>query len=374
MVNIALCILLYLMTISAVAAQDKVTSAKAATPPRDSANIFISGHSLTDNPFGNYIEAIAKSRGQAIRWNQQINIGSPIRARTHGPSRTRWPAEAHGSNKLGQPSGDIRKEFRTGALIGGARYDTLIITERHDLLNVLLWEDTVRELRDYHETLIESSPAGQTYFYESWLQVRDTSNPKSWTAYERASSKIWQCVATRINSALEAEGRPDRILNLPAGLALVELVEHAIAAKIPGLTGANTKALLNRIFSDDVHMTQLGHYYLAAVSYSAIYRRSPVGAWAPSNIDGALAAGLQELAWKTISNYYANYSPLTLPQCRALMQESYCDEWARYMQPVQGCKQFFMRLQIGSGPSDTNPLYFDPASDKSFWLARPPTR
>src|ERR1700752_3843257 len=64
--------------------------ARAGTSPngklnsKSSASFFISGHSLTDNPYADYLVHITKSLGVSSEYNQQIVIGSPLRVRTRG--------------------------------------------------------------------------------------------------------------------------------------------------------------------------------------------------------------------------------------------------------------------------------------------------
>ena len=67
--------------------------------------------------------------------------------------------------------------------------------------------------------------------------------------------------------------------------ALAELVERATQGHgVAGVTGSTVRNTVNRIVNDDVHLTRLGSYYMALVSYAAIYRRSPEGAWAPEDV------------------------------------------------------------------------------------------
>ncbi|MCF6289183.1 MAG: hypothetical protein L3J53_08130, partial [Proteobacteria bacterium] len=64
-------------------------------------NIFISGHSLIDNPFAEFLEGISTDKGITYNWNQQIGIGSPIRVRTSGNSSppNNWQGYNTGKNR-----------------------------------------------------------------------------------------------------------------------------------------------------------------------------------------------------------------------------------------------------------------------------------
>ncbi|MGA9522647.1 MAG: hypothetical protein WBV82_14365, partial [Myxococcaceae bacterium] len=104
------------------------------------ARIFFSGHSLLDNPMPDYVELIATGLGKDINWNQQNVIGSPIRARTWGGGN--WAGYLQGKNRNGHNM-DVVQELRQPNTLGlHERYDTLLITDRHDILGVIEWEDT----------------------------------------------------------------------------------------------------------------------------------------------------------------------------------------------------------------------------------------
>ena len=62
----------------------QVMPTSANTPPQ---RIFISGHSLVDQPLPDNLESIAKSLGTAIQWNRQYMVGSSIRDRVQGRGR-----------------------------------------------------------------------------------------------------------------------------------------------------------------------------------------------------------------------------------------------------------------------------------------------
>jgi hypothetical protein len=336
---------------------------------RASARLFISGHSLTDNPLGEHVVAIAGSLGgsSAARYNQQIVIGSPIRVRTDQPAG--WAGYRLGKNRDGSNM-NVIGELRSPATLGpGERYDTLVIAERHDLLGSLEWENTVRYLRHFHERLLAGNPQGRTYFYETWFDISNRADPRAWIAHERAASQAWQCVAARVNHSLAAEGRPDRITSLPAGAALVDLVEKATQGTVAGVTGASVNDTVNRLLSDNVHLTPMGVYYMALVTYSAVYQRSPVGAWVPAGIGSTAGRSLQEHAWAFVSNFYANVRAPNLDSCRTDVAQSFCQAyWGYRGQPgnAAGCTRTF-----SAADARRNPLFYDAATDTTYWFPAP---
>lgn len=339
---------------------------KSPLPPPGNLRLFVSGHSLTDNPIADDILQIAASQGTPGRYNQQILLGSTIRARTHGQGN--WSGYRQGKNREGTNT-DVIAELREGKAIGGDRYSVLLITERHDLVGAMIWEDTIRHLRHFHEQAYKANPSVQTHLYASWLGIKNKADPQPWIRYERAADQAWQCVAQRVNTSLAHEGRPDRLRHIPAGAALAELVEQATRKQVPGLTQASVQATVNQLFTDDVHLTRAGAYYVALVSYATIYGRSPIGAWAPAGIGGAQARALQTVAWDFVSqaSQVDSKNP-ALAQCSSYMVESFCETFWTYVDradAIGSCKRTFAQ------PRPENPLHFDPQRDAGHWLPTP---
>ncbi len=353
---------------------------------RDRANVFISGHSLTDQPLPEYLAKVAESLGTPLRWNRQ-NVGaSSLRERTRGMNLDApgWSGYRLGANREGERM-DVVAELRRPQTLGGERYDALLITELNGLLYPLFDLDAVRYLRHFHERLIEGNPDGQTYFFEPWTGVDSKDDPTRWIAYERNGSPVWQCMATRINVSLAAEGRRDRISSMPGGWMMAALVEQATqGTALPGITGTTVRETLDRLFSDDVHLTALGKYYLALVTYVTLSGRSPLGAWAPEGVSPAQATSLQQYAWDALTKYRANNQPLDLASCRKVLTEGFIWQFWSYsrdyptkdtVSKVRGYwrsarNSISNHWQVRRNNA-SNPLHFDAATDKDYWFPAP---
>lgn len=314
-----------------------------AGTPLSRARVLFSGHSLSDNPLSDHFHALAQSRGKDNAWQQQIVIGSPLRVRTWGHNGPAWSGYSTGKNRSGQNL-NILNELANPQTIGaGERYTHLVVTDRHDISEVIRWENAVGYLRHYHDRLIAANGAAHTYYYQTWLEL-DKSNPQPWIDYERQALGAWECAASKVNLTLEAAGRPDRVTMLPGGAALVHLVEAMRDNPVAGISGT-TSQKLNQIFSDDVHLTNLGMYFMAAVQYAAVYRSSPVGAPAPSGLNAATVADLQDIAWTFVTNYYAqpDAGTRTMASCRSLMQGVCQGFWTLRNNTgnIAGCQSFF---------------------------------
>ncbi len=351
------------------------TPTPTATPEvsRTSARVFISGHSLLWEPVGPNLVAIAASKGGSAKFNQQIMSGSTILQRSRGNSTegsTQYAGYSTGFNRDWSTGLNIVNELNNPQTLGGDIYDTLILTERHDMLGSLQWQNTVKYLRHYHERMIQGNPQAQTYFYEAWLSHKRTKIPE-WITYERQTSLAWNCVAVRINHSLAAEGRSDRIKSLPAGAALAELVHRATTSNVNGITGGTLDETLDRLFTDDVHLTPLAFYYVSLVTYAVVYSQSPIGAAYPNGVTAAQAASLQAIAQDYVSNYRNSFATRTLAQCQASMPD-YCStywnfDWAYSNNPGQipSCRAWLMQQDSG------NPFYYNATNDASYWLLAP---
>jgi hypothetical protein len=336
---------------------------------------FVSGHSLTDDPLAEYIAAIGKSRGVEMSWNEQIVIGSPLRVRTRGETNRPglWDGYRLGKNANGRTGLDILKEFSKQ---NSRPYDTLIVTEGHKPVPNLIWNDTVRYLRHVHERLIEHNPAARTFLYESWESVKDKSAPDPWIAVVRDESKVWSCVASRINTSLQHEGRTDRIATIPVGVALADLVEAIGKGAVAPLVQPARTSAFDGILSDDVHLTQFGYYYVALFTYVSVTNQPVEGVWRPPGISPATALALQTLAW-TSHQKRSVAAPPDLTDCRQLMTTRFCDAWNAYgpnkwSAPQPGCKTYFARETMAlEGEHGPNPFAFDPAADAAYWFAPP---
>jgi hypothetical protein len=362
------------------------TTMDQTVAPREAARIFVSGHSLTDHPFPDYLATIAESLSTPAVWNQQNLFGSSIRERVRGrgAGETGWAGYWAGENRDGLGL-NVIDELRWPQTIDSDRYDALIITEQHTLLGSLIWNDTVRYLRHFHDRLIDGNPQATTYLYHSWISLNDKDDPGRWITYERDAYQAWQCVVARINQSLAAEGRIDRILSLPVAVALAALVERATRGTgLPRISGASVRQTMDRLFRDDVHLTSLGTYYAALVSYAGVYRRSPVGAWAPPDVDAEQAKVLQTIAWAFVRDYSKEQRGGSLETCRAFVKDEFVYTFWSYMRDTYWRPesnaitayakwlQHLVRWRYRLGrDDDDNPLYYNAVRDRSYWYPAP---
>ncbi len=318
-----------------------------------------------DNPLADDVASVASSLGKQTLWNQQIYLGSYISARTRGANGNDWGGYKIGKNRNGSNM-NVINELRNPQTLSGQRYDALIIAENHNVR--LEWESGVRYARHMHERLIEGNPQATSYIYHAWQNIGDKNNPSSWLTHERAAATAWQCMASRINASLAGEGRSDRVHYLPAGLALSKLVERATQSNLEGVTAGSVGETMNTLFYDNVHLTNLGAYYMSLVTYASVYRSPPTGAWVPAGVSATAAKSLQDVAWDAVASFYNNPVYPDTASCAAYMRNDFCARIANYIgdqQNINFCVETFSKQTV------ENPFYYNPAIDASAWAPAP---
>ena len=306
-------------------------------------SIMFTGHSLLDNPLPDFFETIARSKGKTLAWEQQNIPGSPLRIRTWGEGA--WSGYRSGKNHHGGTADVLAALSQGPAPSKKTRFDTLIVTERHDILGTIEWENTIGYLRHFHDRLIEQNSSAKSYFYQSWLSI-DRTKPSDWIDYEKNALVAWQCVASKVNFTVEAANRADRIDVLPAGAGLAHLIESARRGEIDALRGSELD-ILNAVFRDDVHLTPAGNYFVASLIFAVIYKETPVGAASVRGVSTDLARSLQDISWRIAEKFdkkTRETSSLTMEQCRERIVQDVCPRFwtmVKEKRMISPCRAYF---------------------------------
>ena len=320
------------MTEKAPASATAVFSAAYGSQSDAPRKLFISGHSLTDRPLPDYLAEIAADAGNPLQWNMQHLPGSSLRARTQGAGPARWSGYRTGTDRDRRPI-DVLEELAPGA--DGITYDTLILNEVHTLLESLIWNDTIGNAVDYEARFFSSNPDGQTYLYASWLNIDDLGDPARWVAYEKAATRAWQCTVTRINDRLSEKKRTRPVRLIPAAQALAALVERTVSADgVEGLNAPTTRATMERLFTDDVHLTDLGNYYIALIGHIALYGGLPADPWVPSDLDPAQAMALQQFARDFMVRWHQQQANVRI-DCPRYLADDFAETYLAYVRDTK---------------------------------------
>lgn len=253
-------------------------------------NIFFIGHSLVNHELPQIFNEIAKSGDNTSHTHKvQITNGAPLKWNWEKGDQ----AEGHNA-RVEIPKGD---------------YDVVIMTEAVPLINHLKWSDTYQYGGNYYDLAIKSNKETQVYLYETWHCINsgdtcayDPLDSIPWRKRLDDDLMSWQGITDSINKLHSGK----KMLTIPAGQAMGALYDEIEKGNIPDL------ASIRNVFQDDIHLNDIGHYFIACVMYATVYKKSPVGLtnkaknqWGNffDSPSPELAKKMQEIAWKTVVDY-----------------------------------------------------------------------
>lgn len=252
--------------------------------------IIQSGHSLTD-PIPDPLRAMivaAGNRGAAV--DRSTIPGSPM--------DWRW------NNEPGHGSPNARTAINN--------YDVLVLTERVSLSNTLPWHNSPEQALLWYELAATEGNGGQgaeTILYATWIGIDSGPNaenpyndPEGFIPFrERLDREMarWEQIQAHVNENRGAGSPPMRMI--PGPLLMAEIYDGIAAGTVPDLSD------ISDLFSDDIHINDLGAYYIALAHYAVIFERDPRGLpnrlGMPSSPSRALADWMQETVWRIVSEY-----------------------------------------------------------------------
>lgn len=268
---------------------DTAMAARYATPlsaPEGPIAVFHIGHSLVNR---NMPAMLAQLAGEGHRYESQLGWGATLRSHWGDiPVNGAEVENAHPHYR------DAREAVASGD------YDALVLTEMVEIRDALRYHDSPRYLAAFAEEAWKAQPDVRIYLYETWHQLDDA---EGWL--ERLDADLlrhWEKGLLRPALGRLPEGA--RIHLIPAGQALGALVREIEARG--GVGNVEDRASL---FKDQIHLNDLGNYFVALVHYAVLYQKSPVGLpHALLRGDGTtadapapeLAQLMQEVVWATV--------------------------------------------------------------------------
>ncbi|MBK6578423.1 MAG: hypothetical protein IPG17_19955 [Sandaracinaceae bacterium] len=272
------------------ASTDATATPRDTAPPRDgqppvvlpdpgtpltSANVFFLGHSLQGWQAPAMIANFSTHAGATYNYKAAIGIGANLAWQWEHPER----AEGHNPRTT----------------LAAEPFDVLVMTEAIPLASQIAGADSSGNFGRFLALAHAQNPNVQAYLYETW----DYLTVSNWRAQLDSDRALWASIITDVNAA-----HPGRdVLLIPGGRAMAALHDRIEAGQVPGITN------LRDLFTDDVHLTNTGWYFIAMVQYATIFRRSPVGLpAATTNRFGeaippppaAAVPVMQEVAWQVV--------------------------------------------------------------------------
>lgn len=255
--------------------------------------VLMIGHSLFGTTGPTMLErALVAGTGEGSVRAQIIN-GAPL--------RYNWD-QSHSAEGV-----DARDVLPEGAITH------LILTEAIPLANHTQWSDTEVYAQAFAGLAVAANPNTQIYVQETWHSLNsgtgvaveyDDKAHVPWRTRLDQDLPSWEQIVAGIAAGNRSPTSTVRLI--PAGQALGRLHDEIAAQNIPGLQD------IAALFDDDIHLNDLGHYFVAMVQYATLTGRDPMGLpvgfkdrWGDrfDTPDPDLARALQRVAWEAVQAY-----------------------------------------------------------------------
>ncbi len=311
--------------------------------PRDSAQVYWVGHSLMNG----IDEAVPDSKNVM----ELVGALAQSRSQSYGHyDHTNWGAPLH-YNWRGNNPGDERDDSKARADRGylsehGRDYDVFVFTEVVPIDEALGWADSTYYLRKFYCEALAQNPHAEVFVYTTWNNTQPSApGALDFEAQLRSNRDYWEQLADdSLGNRVPNPGRLGRLLSrvgirekhcaptkafrfIPGGAAMLALSARLseLGERGPRLDDGRLLTM-SELFAnpytnwdearldaqstlalrhpsrehDDIHLSAVGSYFVALVSYAAIYRADPSGLpnfdYLPE--DGALL--LQQVAWRAV--------------------------------------------------------------------------
>ena len=268
---------------------DEQMSALYAQPlpaPDGALRVFHIGHSLVNRDMPAMLAQLA---GEGHSYESQLGWGATL--------KSHWGDEP--VNGFEEENAHPRYRDAREAVSSGD-YDSIVLTEMVEIRNALRYFDSSRYLAQFTEAAKSARPDTRVYLYETWHPLDD---PDGWLDRLDADlSRYWEGGILR--PALYTLPEGTRISLIPAGQAMAAFVRE-----VEERGGVGNVRDRNDLFSDQIHLNDMGNYLVALVHYAVLYGSSPEGlphqllradgtpATAP---DPETARLMQEVAWRVV--------------------------------------------------------------------------
>ena len=197
----------------------------------------------------------------------------------------------------------------TNGLAAGG-FDVLVLTESVPRYPQIIG-DTYAYADSFYRFATLYNPKIRVYLYEDWhcllsgtpTQCSYDINSNPWRQRLTDDLPMWESVIDTLNARFKPEVP---VCLIPGGQGLAMLYDSIQAGAVPGISS------MNQLFSDDIHLSDVGKYFIACIHFATIHGTSPEGltnqlqVWwggdfTPPSL--ALAAKFQQIAWKVAVSY-----------------------------------------------------------------------
>jgi len=263
---------------------------------------FYIGHSLSDQ-IPDMVQSLSDDHAEVdFSWIYQSIPGAPL--------RWQWDRKDAMDYNLNPPRFYGFYDTNGGLPVGD--FDVLVLTESVPRYQSII-DETYQYADSFYNYALSHNPNLRVYLYEDWhclLSGTPTGcdydvDANSWRQRLDDDLSMWESVVDTLNQRF-APATP--VCLIPAGQGLAALYDSIQVGAIPGIGS------INDLFSDNIHLNDVGKYFVACIHFSMLHGVSPVGltnqlqVWWGGDFDPpspALALKFQQMAWE-VSNSYPN--------------------------------------------------------------------
>lgn len=262
-------------------------------------NAFYIGHSLSDQ-IPDIILAVSNDQdANSFHFVYQSIPGAPLRWQwDHVDDYDENPPHyaAFNNTEIGLASGN---------------FDVLVLTEAVPRLRGPLIEETYAYSDSLYRYATQYNPDIRVFLYEDWhclesgtptgCDYDEDSNP--WRQRLDDDLPMWESVVDTLNTRFEPE---TPVCMIPGAQGLAAMYDSIQVGSVPGINE------IDDLFSDRIHLNDIGKYFMATIHYAMIFNRSPVGLpiqgrhWWGGELEAPspeLALKMQEIALETVTSY-----------------------------------------------------------------------
>ncbi len=189
----------------------------------------------------------------------------------------------------------------------------LILSEAMPLADQTDWSNTEVYAQAFFGLAVSANPAAQVYLQETWhslgsgaggVGAGDAQGNWAWRQRLDQELSVWQGIVASVAAGNRTSTAGMALI--PAGQAMGRLYDEIAAGQVPGISD------INAFFADDMHLNDLGHYFVAMVQYATLTGVDPLGLpnqfndrWGKSfdPPDADLARVLQDIAGRAVREF-----------------------------------------------------------------------
>ncbi len=259
--------------------------------------IYYIGNSVTDTVKYDGVRLLAESRGHTMPWGRQMIPGAPLEFLWNNPAN--------------------------GFTASPYNYPTNALPNyTWDLLSLQPFDRTLEEDLDYTQRFIrlafgETGPTPQqlanrsqtrVLIYGRWPRQDDPARdggPRDYqTIWSQNYTGGWSNLETASffsqltnglrNATVSGVPLANRVFMVPVGHVMNALEQKMRAGQVPGYTN------IFQIYTDGIHLNNIGSYLAAITYYAVVFGESPVGLPVPAAHYGTIPADLVSIMQQTV--------------------------------------------------------------------------